>query len=211
MALSKIQAESMNLADTYAFTGTVSGAGDPATEVLITSGNTSSGSSTAIVVDNCFTSTYTAYRIVMWEMMTSGGTNAVGPRWIFRTGGSSGSDLSSSVYSARSLRNYSGHTNYEMERVANENHFKIGYTATQFGSSDSNNAGMLDMNIYGTNGHQLKCVWNYCADHSGADTHTIWNNGGGAVSQTTAITGFKFYSNDSRTITHYKYRVLGLI
>jgi hypothetical protein len=27
MALSKIQAESMNLADTYAFTGTVSGAG----------------------------------------------------------------------------------------------------------------------------------------------------------------------------------------
>jgi hypothetical protein len=28
MALSKIQAESMNLADTYAFTGTVSGAGE---------------------------------------------------------------------------------------------------------------------------------------------------------------------------------------
>jgi len=28
MALSKIQAESMNLADTYAFTGTVSGASD---------------------------------------------------------------------------------------------------------------------------------------------------------------------------------------
>ncbi len=27
MALSKIQAESLNLADTYAFTGTVSGAG----------------------------------------------------------------------------------------------------------------------------------------------------------------------------------------
>ena len=29
MAISKIQAESMNLADTYAFTGTVSGAGEP--------------------------------------------------------------------------------------------------------------------------------------------------------------------------------------
>ena len=28
MAISKIQAESMNLADTYAFTGTVSGAGE---------------------------------------------------------------------------------------------------------------------------------------------------------------------------------------
>ena len=33
MALSKIQAESMNLADTYAFTGTVSGT--PETRVLI--------------------------------------------------------------------------------------------------------------------------------------------------------------------------------
>jgi hypothetical protein len=30
MPLSKIQAESMNLADTYAFTGNVSGAGSPA-------------------------------------------------------------------------------------------------------------------------------------------------------------------------------------
>ena len=43
MALSKIQAESMNLADTYAFTGTVSGAGAGAYEVInsSTSSNTS--------------------------------------------------------------------------------------------------------------------------------------------------------------------------
>ena len=32
MALSKIQAESMNLADTYAFSGTVTGAGDRSEE-----------------------------------------------------------------------------------------------------------------------------------------------------------------------------------
>ena len=34
MALSKIQAESMNLADTYAFTGTVSGTGSNIKEQL---------------------------------------------------------------------------------------------------------------------------------------------------------------------------------
>ena len=39
MALSKIQAESMNLADTFAFTGTVSGAGDM--QLLATSSSTS--------------------------------------------------------------------------------------------------------------------------------------------------------------------------
>jgi len=47
MALSKIQAESMNLADTYAFTGTVSGAGGGAYEVLSTT--TSTNTSTAEV------------------------------------------------------------------------------------------------------------------------------------------------------------------
>ena len=45
MPLSKIQAESMNLADTYAFTGTVSGAGNLN---LVTSTTISSGASSAI-------------------------------------------------------------------------------------------------------------------------------------------------------------------
>jgi hypothetical protein len=41
MALSKIQAESMNLADTYAFTGTVSGASDVALISTQTTGSAS--------------------------------------------------------------------------------------------------------------------------------------------------------------------------
>ena len=62
MALSKIQAESMNLADTYAFTGTVSGT--PQGMTLINS--TSSTSTVASFnIDNVFSSTYKFYKIYM--------------------------------------------------------------------------------------------------------------------------------------------------
>ena len=60
MALSKIQAESMNLADTYAFTGTVSGAGG-----LVKLNTTNITSSTALITfDNTLiTDTYNKYII----------------------------------------------------------------------------------------------------------------------------------------------------
>ena len=63
MALSKIQAESMNLADTYAFSGTVSGAGDPADFVKLQTTTISSGVST-VDLENVFTSTYKNYKII---------------------------------------------------------------------------------------------------------------------------------------------------
>ena len=64
MPLSKIQAESMNLADNYDFTGTVSGAGDPSQLVLI---NTQTVSSNVATVDfqDKISSTYKLYKVVM--------------------------------------------------------------------------------------------------------------------------------------------------
>ena len=62
MALSKIQAESMNLADTYAFTGTVSGTPQGMTLINSTSSTTTV---TSFNIDNVFSSTYKFYRIYM--------------------------------------------------------------------------------------------------------------------------------------------------
>ena len=210
MTVTTIPSAGIDLTSNFAFTGTVTG--DHTQQVLVTSGNVTdgSGSSTAITVDNCFTSTYTAYRVLFWDLMTDGGTNSTAPRWVFRTGGSSGSDYTGTKYNARCLRNYSGHSTYETDNADEAAYFTIGYSATNLGSSDSNNAGLLDFLIVGTNGFQVKCLWDYVADHSGTDPSTIWNQGGGAVSQTTAITGFKFYSNDSRNFTHYRYRIYGI-
>jgi hypothetical protein len=59
MALSKIQAESMNLADTYAFSGTVTGAG---MDLLHTTTLTSTVDE--VVFDGYFSSDYTNYKII---------------------------------------------------------------------------------------------------------------------------------------------------
>ena len=68
MALSKIQAESMNLADTFAFTGTVTGASSGLVK-LATQDITSATS--AITFDN-ISSTYDSYRIIAHVVSNSG-------------------------------------------------------------------------------------------------------------------------------------------
>ena len=207
MAIDKIQSEGINLADTFAFTGTVSGAG---TQELVTSINvTGTGDSAAIAVDNCFTSTYTAYRVVIWDMMNNNGTDSVTPRWVFRTGGSSGSDYTGSNYNARVIRGYSGHESTQYDNSSGAAFYHVGFYGTQLGSAD-NNAGLLDFRIFNTNGSQLKCVWDYVADHGGTDTGVVWNNGGGALSQNAAVTGFKLYSESNKAFTHYRIRVFGI-
>jgi hypothetical protein len=60
MAITKIQAESMNLADTYAFTGTVSGASDM---MLLSSTTVSSDVSSVDYTNSVFSTTYDTYKI----------------------------------------------------------------------------------------------------------------------------------------------------
>ena len=60
MALSKIQAESMNLADTYAFTGTISGTSD----LVLIDTQTVSSSVASVTHQDKITSTYTLYKCV---------------------------------------------------------------------------------------------------------------------------------------------------
>ncbi len=68
MALSKIQAESMNLADTYAFSGTVSGVGG-----LIKLASTTVSSSVALVAfdSSIITSTYDTYYFTIQGVVPS--------------------------------------------------------------------------------------------------------------------------------------------
>jgi len=74
MALSKIQAESMNLADTYAFTGTVSGAGDANDVKLISSGSIPDSSTITFNTSN-FPSTYRSHLMILELRRPSGSYN----------------------------------------------------------------------------------------------------------------------------------------
>ena len=84
MALSKIQAESMNLADTYAFTGTVSGAGEDNDVKLISSG--AIGATTTITFNTSnFSNTYFSHQMILELRMPSGSYNGGEVRLEFST------------------------------------------------------------------------------------------------------------------------------
>ncbi len=90
MALSKIQAESMNLADTYAFSGTVSGAGVSGKVLQVlhqplntTSGTTSGSSSYATYVTKAITPSSTSSKILIIatiNVYVTHGTSYEGPQ-----------------------------------------------------------------------------------------------------------------------------------
>lgn len=119
MALSKIQAESMNLADTYAFTGTVSGAG--AME-LISSDNTGATSVTSADITLSQSTDYHHQILVVngiynsaavdtfWYMIEGGSvvnsTNAYGFQYISRKNGVSTEGGSSNGSTAMRLNWY---------------------------------------------------------------------------------------------------------
>ncbi len=87
MPLSKIQADSMNLADTYAFTGTVSGAGGL---IKLASTTIASGSEATegFVFASVFTSTYTNYKIYYNIREKASTANANNGALLFRFGSS---------------------------------------------------------------------------------------------------------------------------
>ena len=102
MALSKIQAESMNLADTYAFTGTVSGAGKDWTESAAI-GTLDSATHTVTGIPN------DAREIIMtWNDVGNTGSSNVSPK--IQLGTSSG--LVTSGYRGVGIAHYTGGTVY---------------------------------------------------------------------------------------------------
>ena len=89
MALSKIQAESMNLADTFAFTGTVSGAGD--LEKVSSSTATQTGL-TNLQITLPTTNDFTALKLFVRGIKSTTATNSY---WALTLGNASGTALNS--------------------------------------------------------------------------------------------------------------------
>ncbi len=92
MALTKVQAEGVNLADTFAFTGTVTGT--PAEFVKLGHQNISADT-TEVIFDNIITSDYGEI-FATGDVATTSGTDCH-MHIHYRTGGGSGSTLSSNM------------------------------------------------------------------------------------------------------------------
>lgn len=121
MPLSKIQAESMNLADTYAFTGTVSGAGGL---VKLLTSTSSSGVANFDIDSTYINSTYDNYKIIAGYTHA---TDNVGANVRFFVGGT----IKETDYSYENGANTSSTYNYDAD----------GATTMQVGGAGGNDTG----------------------------------------------------------------------
>jgi hypothetical protein len=186
MALIKIKSESMNLADDYTFTGTVTGAGDPADVKLISTTNVTTN--VGSVDFETFSTDYQNFIIKCTDLIpsvngtqlsvrlkTSGGYegdstsyNNVRQR-IYHTGGSSYTSNSggfSASYGVLGLgQNSSGNGNVEtgshalvyLFDVHNTNRGK-GYTGTFWGAHDNGTASVMQVSCSLVGGSRLSAI-----------------------------------------------------
>ena len=130
MAISKIQAESINLADTFAFTGTVTGT--PGGMVLLNTQSVTSGTVANIETGAIFSATYNSYRIMFdqfkhsepsalyFQLGTSSGVvtgyqrNTIGLRNSTEQHTNNSSDSEIKLYGGDSSNDYKSNSNQGM-------------------------------------------------------------------------------------------------
>ena len=117
MALSKIQAESMNLADTFAFSGTVTG-----TDMELLHTTTVTSNVGEVQIDGHFTSAFKNYKLVASNVHTD--TDNVNMNLKFMSGGSL---LTGSVHRSARIRAVSGGSVISNQiEAGNEQFAKVG-------------------------------------------------------------------------------------
>ena len=117
MALTKVQAEGVNLADTFAFTGTVTGA-----DIALLHTTTVSSNVGEVQIDGYFTSAFKNYKLIASNVHTD--TDSVNMNLKFMSGGSV---LTGSVHRSVRLRAVSGGSTISCQNEASDTEFaKVG-------------------------------------------------------------------------------------
>ncbi len=196
MALTKVQAEGVNLADTFAFTGTVSGSGMD----LLLDATISSAVSEYDVSSSIITSTYDNYRVIADFMMANDGRN------LYIRAISGGSALTSNVYArenaAMSSSTYDGSNSTSIWAIAN---------ITSFGNATGEGIS-IDVNFY--NMTTTTKPASLCGRSNSFNTSALHNSNifGGVLLPTqvsTVLNGIRF-SADSGNISSGRVKVYGI-
>ena len=199
MALVKARSRGINLADTYAFTGTVSG--DNAGNYVYLNKSTSTSTANDITFDN-FTSTYNIYKIVGHWHNSSSNTTAR-----FRLRNSSG-DITSSIYRQATSRVLLTSSEGNINGSASE------YDVAQFrlgngGSTHDDHRQSVEITVFRPN-EPDSCMVHFKNSFWSSDNNEFvrWEGAGWCNTQE-AHTGIKFYQS-SGTINDYYYVIYGL-
>ena len=206
MPLSKIQAESMNLADTYAFTGTVSGAG----QMVKISTTTASDVSAVEFTELSTASTYSHYKIILDNVTASTDNSAIFYAQ-FGTGGASPTYYTSANYQSVGVSSYAGVASMGQHQAYNVAQMNLGYSTSSGycfpGSTFEYLSGTINLFRFADANHQPSIVFQFHAPVSGNVEQSM--AGSGSVVQSASFgnaTAFKLYcstGNINGTFTLY--------
>ena len=193
MPLSKIQAESMNLADNYAFTGTVSGAG----QMVKISTTTASDVSAVEFTELSTASTYSHYKIIL-DNVTASTDNAAIFYAQFGTGGASPTYYTSSYYQSVGVSSYAGVSSMGQHQAYNAAQMNLGYSTSSGycfpGSTFEYLSGTINLFRFADANHPPSIVFQFHAPVSGNVEQSM--AGSGSVIQSASFgdaTAFKLY------------------
>ena len=157
-----------------------------------------------VTIDNCFTSTYHNY-LVMINATIINGSNGIRLSWQFRNGGASGAEYTSSDYRNRTRFWYqsgSG-TGDTGEADWNNSSMRLGYG----GSGGSVNGLSIEMNIYDP--YSSTEYVHYHGQRSETGTRAGTAVFGGYVNTSTSFTGIFMYQNNNNSF-NADYAVYGI-
>jgi len=203
MALSKIQAESMNLADTYAFTGTVSG-NSVGNLVKLHSITASSGDADVVFDSTYLTSAYDVYRIYLKAVRPVTDTT----RLLARLSFDNGSSYISTGHTKIALEAYDGTTDDNINSRFSNNASSMninGSSSTQGNEIDEGTSGVIEFfnNTSDYKRLQTHVTFHFNGNQSAMSvaTHTLKSN------RTSRANAIKFFQNSgnfaSGTFTLY--------
>ena len=187
MALSKIQAESMNLADTYAFTGSVSGTSD----MVLLSSTTISSSITVIEYTNSvFSTTYDIYKIFISDARL----NTDNANWHLQVSYDNGSSFSSSTNYGRVIAcSGTGDANNSyISRITNVSGNEVSLGHADSMGNDTGESGNYEITIHNTNSSNKKFI-SVTGGFMDYNANFRMTYGLYPINNTSAISGLRLY------------------
>ena len=174
---------------------------------LVFVGQASSSSEVSdLTLDNVFTSTYTNYLIVGEYTLINGSGPAC--RFRFRSGGSSGSDLSGSEYNYHWIR-------YNADSNSTNNLKNTADAACDFSAPVNNDSARVSfrlcLTVYDPYDSSTRTALSGTGRMTATDAHSAFMTGSCDYKGTgTAVTGIKFYAN-SDNVKNGHFRVYGIV
>ena len=199
MALTKVQAEGVNLADTFAFTGTVSGAGG-----LVKLASTTISSAVAQIAfdSSVITSTYDTYHVIFSGITSINSNDDIGMR--------ASVDNGSNIISSVGNMHYSALTGSDNGRAYNRNWHVMGDDTEEDGTQEAGVTGMFTIFRANSTSHYKQVIGWGMTENSGTGGAYYGYRAYSVIPTSSALNYIKIFSVEGNNLDSGKATVFGV-